>query len=62
MDLDSPLVREEAKWSSSPSGKQIPHACMIKMRLLHERSVEASCFLQAVSVAETLLSVLMRLY
>ena len=27
MDLDSPLVWEEAKWSSTPSGRQIPHAC-----------------------------------
>ena len=62
MDLDSPLVREEAKWSSTPSGRQIPHARRVKMRLLHERSVEASCFLRAVSVAETLLSVLIHLY
>ena len=62
MDIDSPLVWEEAKWSSTPSGRQIPHACRVKMRLLHERSVEASCVLQAVSVAETLLSGLIHLY
>ena len=54
MDLDSPLVWEEAKWSSTPSGKQIPHACRVKMRLPFERFAEASCFLQAASVAQHL--------
>ena len=62
MDLDSPLVWEEAKWSSTPSGKQIPHACRVKMRLPFERSAKASSFLQAASVAATLLPVLMQLY
>ena len=62
MDLDSPFVREQAKWSSTPSGRQIPHACMVKMRLPFERSSEASCFLQATSVADSLLSVLIQLY
>ena len=62
MDLDSPLVREEAKWSSTPSGKQIPHACRGKMRLSVERSAKASCFLQAASVTKTLLPVLIQLY
>ena len=62
MDLDSPLVWEEAKWSSTPSGKQIPHACRGKMRLSFERSAKASCFLQATSVAVTLLPVLIQLY
>ena len=45
MDLDSPFVREEAKWSSTPSGRQIPNACRVKMRLPFEGSSEASCFL-----------------
>ena len=62
MDLDSPFVREEAKWSSTPSGRQIPHACRVKMRLPFERSAEASCFLQATSVADSLLPVLIQLY
>ena len=54
MDLDSPLVWEEAKWSSTPSGKQIPYACRGKMRLSFERSAKASSFLQAASAAVTL--------
>ena len=62
MDLDSPLVREEAKWTSTPSGKQIPHACRVKMRLSLERSAEASCFLQAASLADYLLPALIQLY
>ena len=61
MDLDSPLVREEAKCSSTPSGRQIPHACSFKMRLPFERSAEAFCFLQAASVAESLEPVLIHL-
>ena len=62
MDLDSPLAWEEAKWSSTPCGRQIPHACRVKMRLPFERSAEASCFLQAASVAELLLTALMHMY
>ena len=62
MDLDSPLEWEEAKWSSTPSGKQIPHACRSKMLLSFERSAKASCLLQATSVAVTLLPVLIQLY
>ena len=62
MDLDSPLARKEAKWSSTPCGRQIPHACRVKMRLPFERSAEASCFLQAASVAESLLTALMHMY
>ena len=62
MDLDSPLVWKEAKWTSTPSGKQIPHACRVKMRLSLERSAEASCFLQAASLADSLLPVLIQLY
>ena len=62
MDLDSPLVREEAKWSSTPSGRQIPHARRGKMRLLFGRPAKATFFLQAASVAESLLPVLIQLY
>ena len=62
MDLDSPLVQEEAKWSSTPSGRQIPHACRVKMRLPFEPFAEASCFLQPASIAEAPQPVLMRLY
>ena len=62
MDLDSPLVWEEAKWSSTPSGKQIPHACGVNMRLPFERSAEASCFLQVTSVADSLPPALIQLY
>ena len=62
MDLDSPLVWKEAKWTSTPSGKQIPHACRVKMRLSLERSAEASCFLQAASLADSLLPALIHLY
>ena len=62
MDLDSPLVWEEAKWSSTPSGKKIPYSCRVKMRLPFERSVEGSWFLQAPSVADPLLPVLIQMY
>ena len=62
MDLDSPLVWEEAKWSSTPRGKQIPHACRFKMRLSFERSAEAFCFLQAVPVVQPLLPVVVHMY
>ncbi|AHF64128.1 hypothetical protein Syncc8109_1772 [Synechococcus sp. WH 8109] len=60
--LDSHVVREEVKWSSTPSGKQIPHACRIKMRLPFERSAEASCFLQAASIAGLHLPKLIQAY
>jgi len=44
MDLDSPLVWEEAKWFSTPSGKQILYACRVKMHLPFERSVKPPVF------------------
>ena len=62
MDLDSPFVREEAKWSSTPSCRQIAHACRVKMRLPFERSSEASYFFQATFIADSLLSALVQLY
>ena len=45
--LDSPVVREETKWSSTPKCRPLS-ACRLKMRLSPKRSTEASCFLQAV--------------
>ena len=48
MDPDSPLVREEAKWSSTPSCRPLS-ACRFKMPMRFEGSVEGSCFLQAAS-------------
>ena len=41
---------------------QNPWVCRVKMRLPFERSAEASCFLQATSVADSLLPVLIQLY
>ena len=61
MDLDSPLVWEEAEWSSTPSGKQIPHACRSKMRLPSERPAEGCCFLETVQLAYTQLAALIHL-
>ena len=48
MDPDSPLVREEAKWSTTPSCRPLS-ACRFKMPMRFEGSVEGSCFLQAAS-------------
>ena len=61
MDLDSPLVWEEAKWSSTPNCRPLS-ACRATMRQLFEWSAEASLFLQAASAAESPLPVLVRLY
>ena len=60
MDLDSPLAREEAKWSSTPSYRALT-ACRINMHLPLERPAEACCFLQAASVAKTQLALLRNL-
>ena len=61
MDLDSTLVREEAKWSSTPSLRPLS-ACRVKLHLPFDRSAEAFCFLQATSVTDYLLPVLVQLY
>ena len=49
MDLDSPLVLEEAKWFSTPNCRPLT-ACRVKMSLPFEQSAEATCFLQAASI------------
>lgn len=48
-------------WSSTPSCRT-PWVCRVKLDLLFKWSDEASCFLQAASVAKSLLSELKQLY